>query len=117
MLQRQLPLALDLLSQESGLPHNKGGFMFKLIAMAGLLGLVTIGAAQASQRYYGAFGTGSNSESHFTSGYTRNAIIHNGRLDPGVQLITKPFSYEDLALRVRRLLDGPGPNSNKDASS
>jgi signal transduction histidine kinase/ActR/RegA family two-component response regulator len=41
----------------------------------------------------------------FTSGYTRNAIVHNGRLDPGVQLITKPFTYEDLAERVRRILD------------
>jgi CheY-like chemotaxis protein len=41
----------------------------------------------------------------FTSGYTRNAIIHNGRLDPGVQLITKPFSYAELASRVRRVLD------------
>lgn len=45
----------------------------------------------------------------FTSGYTRNAIVHNGRLDPGVQLITKPFSFEDLAVRVRRLLDAPAP--------
>jgi signal transduction histidine kinase len=43
----------------------------------------------------------------FTSGYTRNAIVHNGRLDPGVQLITKPFTYEGLALRVRRVLDLP----------
>ncbi|WP_426031387.1 ATP-binding protein [Caulobacter sp. DWP3-1-3b2] len=42
----------------------------------------------------------------FTSGYTRNAIVHNGRLDPGVQLITKPFTYEELAERVRRGLDG-----------
>ena len=41
----------------------------------------------------------------FTSGYTRNAIVHNGRLDPGVQLITKPFTYEELAERVRRVLD------------
>jgi len=41
----------------------------------------------------------------FTSGYTRNAIVHNGRLDPGVQLITKPFTYEDLAERLRRILD------------
>lgn len=41
----------------------------------------------------------------FTSGYTRNAIVHNGRLDPGVQLITKPFTYEELAERVRRALD------------
>ena len=44
----------------------------------------------------------------FTSGYTRNAIVHNGRLDPGVQLITKPFTYEELAVRVRRVLDS-GP--------
>lgn len=47
----------------------------------------------------------------FTSGYTRNAIVHNGRLDPGVQLITKPFSYEELAVRVRRVLDS-GPQVN-----
>ncbi len=53
----------------------------------------------------------------FTSGYTRNAIVHNGRLDPGVQLITKPFTYEDLALRVRRLLDASGPRSDGEAKS
>ncbi len=41
----------------------------------------------------------------FTSGYTRNAIVHNGRLDPGVQLITKPFTYDELADHVRRALD------------
>ncbi len=43
----------------------------------------------------------------FTSGYARNAIVHHGRLDPGVELITKPFTYPALATRVRRLLDGP----------
>jgi PAS domain S-box-containing protein len=42
----------------------------------------------------------------FTTGYARNAIVHHGRLDPGVELITKPFSYSDLANRVRDLLDG-----------
>lgn len=41
----------------------------------------------------------------FTTGYTRNAIIHHGRLDPGTHLITKPYSFEDLALQVRLLLD------------
>ena len=41
----------------------------------------------------------------FTSGYTRNAIVHDGRLDPGVQLVTKPFTYEELADHVRRALD------------
>jgi len=42
----------------------------------------------------------------FTTGYTRNAIVHHGRLDPGVHLISKPFSFEELGSRVRLLLDG-----------
>jgi hypothetical protein len=41
----------------------------------------------------------------FTTGYTRNAIVHHGRLDPGVQLIGKPYSFTDLGMRVRTLLD------------
>jgi PAS domain S-box-containing protein len=41
----------------------------------------------------------------FTTGYTRNAIVHNGKLDPGVNLISKPFTYEQLAAKVRALLD------------
>ena len=42
----------------------------------------------------------------FTTGYTRNAIVHHGRLDPGVQLIGKPFSIEELSRKVRGVLDG-----------
>lgn len=41
----------------------------------------------------------------FTTGYSRNAIVHHGRLDSGVQLITKPFTFEQLAARVRDVLD------------
>lgn len=41
----------------------------------------------------------------FTTGYARNAIIHHGRLDKGVNLITKPFSASDLAAKVRDVLD------------
>jgi CheY-like chemotaxis protein len=41
----------------------------------------------------------------FTTGYTRNAIVHNGKLDPGINLISKPFTYEQLAAKVRALLD------------
>jgi len=41
----------------------------------------------------------------FTTGYTRNAVVHKGVLEPGVQLIGKPFTLEDLAARVRALLD------------
>jgi CheY-like chemotaxis protein len=42
----------------------------------------------------------------FTTGYARNAIVHHGRLDPGVQLIVKPFTQSVLAEKVRRVLDG-----------
>jgi hypothetical protein len=34
-----------------------------------------------------------------------DGIIHHGRLDPGVELITKPFSMADLAVRIRDMLD------------
>jgi PAS domain S-box-containing protein len=44
----------------------------------------------------------------FTTGYSRNAIIHHGRLDPGVDLISKPFTFEQLACRVRDVLDRRG---------
>jgi PAS domain S-box-containing protein len=40
----------------------------------------------------------------FTSGYSENAIVHQGRLDEGVQLLSKPFSREDLARKIRSLL-------------
>ena len=41
----------------------------------------------------------------FTTGYTRNAIVHNGMLDAGKHLLSKPFAMEDLAAKVRNLLD------------
>lgn len=41
----------------------------------------------------------------FTTGYARTAIIHHGRLDKGVRLITKPFASVDLAAKVRDVLD------------
>jgi hypothetical protein len=37
----------------------------------------------------------------FTTAYTRNAAAHHGVLDPGAQLIGKPFTVEELATRVR----------------
>jgi PAS domain S-box-containing protein len=41
----------------------------------------------------------------FTSGYARNAIVHQGRLDPGVELLTKPFTRAELVARIRDVLD------------
>jgi CheY-like chemotaxis protein len=41
----------------------------------------------------------------FTTGYARNAIVHDGRLDAGVALITKPFTYSALAAKLSDMLD------------
>jgi CheY-like chemotaxis protein len=41
----------------------------------------------------------------FTTGYTRNAVVHNGVLDAGVDLIGKPYTIEELAAKVRMVLD------------
>jgi len=41
----------------------------------------------------------------YTTGYARNAIVHHGRLDPGLEVIFKPFTYSDLATKIRRVLD------------
>lgn len=43
----------------------------------------------------------------FTTGYARNAIVHQGRLDAGVELVTKPFTRVQLASRIRDVLDVP----------
>jgi signal transduction histidine kinase len=40
----------------------------------------------------------------FTTGYTRNAIVHNGMLDPDVSLLTKPFTLEQLARKIAEVL-------------
>jgi PAS domain S-box-containing protein len=47
----------------------------------------------------------------FTTGYSRNAIVHQGRLDPGVAMIQKPITQEGLAARIRDLLDGQTPRT------
>jgi FixJ family two-component response regulator len=41
----------------------------------------------------------------YMTGYSRNAIVHQGRLDPGVDLIQKPLSEEALAAMVRKVLN------------
>ncbi|HJY42063.1 MAG TPA: response regulator, partial [Steroidobacteraceae bacterium] len=49
----------------------------------------------------------------FTTGYARNAIVHQGRLDQGVELITKPFTRAQLAARIRDVLDVPVVSSRR----
>jgi DNA-binding response OmpR family regulator len=65
-----------------------------------------------STRFTGAFRVGHSVRRRpglkvlFTTGYTRNAIVHHGRLDPGVEMIGKPFSIDELTRKVRAILDG-----------
>jgi two-component system NtrC family sensor kinase len=49
----------------------------------------------------------------FMTGYSRNAIVHHGRLDPRVEMIQKPFSEAALAVRIRDLLDQRSVISNR----
>jgi signal transduction histidine kinase/CheY-like chemotaxis protein len=42
----------------------------------------------------------------FTTGYTRNAIVHNGMLDPDVNLLSKPFTLDQLARKIADVLKG-----------
>lgn len=44
-----------------------------------------------------------------TTTYAGTALIHDGRLDAGVELLSKPFSFEALAVRIRQVLDRDSP--------
>ena len=45
----------------------------------------------------------------YTSGYTDNAIVHHGKLDDGVMLLTKPYRRNQLAEMIRKALGTPPP--------
>lgn len=51
----------------------------------------------------------------FTTGYTRNAVVHNGVLDPDVELIVKPYSIDQLARKVRDVLDSDARRAESSA--
>ncbi|MBV8915586.1 MAG: hypothetical protein JOZ05_21435, partial [Acetobacteraceae bacterium] len=42
----------------------------------------------------------------FITGFPENALLGNGRLEPGVQVLTKPFAMTDLASRIKDVLAG-----------
>jgi len=41
----------------------------------------------------------------FMTGYSRDAVVHQGRLDPGLSLLQKPLTQALLAAKIRELLD------------
>jgi len=46
----------------------------------------------------------------YTTGFTKKAVVRNGVLDPGVALISKPFTIDQLVIKVRLVLNGAGVN-------
>jgi CheY-like chemotaxis protein len=52
----------------------------------------------------------------FMTGYSRNAIVHQGRLDPGVDLIQKPLTGPQLAAMVRTVLDSRALQRDRSSS-
>jgi PAS domain S-box-containing protein len=78
---------------ESGMPID---VLFTDVVMPGLLRSPEL-ARMARERL-------PNLAVLFTSGYTENAIVHGGRLDPGVELLGKPYTRESLARRIRQVL-------------
>ncbi|CAH0233868.1 Blue-light-activated protein [Massilia sp. Bi118] len=78
---------------QSGIPVD---MLFTDVVMPGPVRSIEV-ARQAKQMF-------PSIEVLFTSGYTQNAIVHGGRLDPGVELISKPYRRDELARKIRQLL-------------
>ena len=74
---------VDVLFTDIGLPGGMNGRQL---------------AEEARQRH-------ANLKVLFTTGYARNAIVHDGRLDPGVELLTKPFTQAALGEKLRDIID------------
>jgi CheY-like chemotaxis protein len=91
---------------QSGIPVD---MLFTDVVMPGPVRSVEV-ARQAKQMFPAI-------EVLFTSGYTQNAIVHGGRLDPGVELISKPYRRDELARKIRQLFAARKENAAPSESS
>jgi signal transduction histidine kinase len=87
------PMALQILQQQQG---NIDLLFTDVVLPAGL-----DGASLAAQ----ALALSPQLKVLFTTGYPRNALVRQGRIDSGVELITKPFTDIELGSRIRQVLD------------
>jgi signal transduction histidine kinase/ActR/RegA family two-component response regulator len=85
------PAALRVLEQRGPVE-----LLFTDVVMPGMTGREL--ADEVARRWPGA-------KILYTTGYTRNAIVHGGRLDAGVSLLPKPYTTEELSRKVRAVLD------------
>jgi PAS domain S-box-containing protein len=83
--------ALELLSEQPMI-----SVLFTDVVMPGMSGRALAEAARAKYPDLKVL---------FTTGYTPNAIVHNGTVDAGVELLTKPFTIDQLARKLRNMLD------------
>jgi CheY-like chemotaxis protein len=84
--------ALKLLDQ-----HPEIDLLLTDIVMPGMNGKVLVDHAKQKRP---------NLRVLYMTGYTRNAVVHNGTIDAGVHLIGKPFTIQELGDKVRSILDG-----------
>ena len=82
--------ALKLLEQTSAV-----ALLFTDVVMPGMSGRQLADVARLNQPYLKVL---------YTTGYTQNAIVHNGVLDQDAELISKPFTVDQLARKVRKVL-------------
>ncbi|HEX8901821.1 CHASE3 domain-containing protein [Vitreimonas sp.] len=85
--------ALDILEKNPG-----AALMFTDIVMPGMSGRKL--ADEAKRRW-------PTLKVLYTTGYTQNAIVHNGVVDADARLLLKPYSLSDLARKIRAVLDEP----------
>lgn len=86
------PAALDLLREHSGI-----ALMFTDVVMPEMNGRRLSEQALAERPGLKIL---------YTTGYTRNAVVHHGVVDADAKLLMKPFTIEQLAAKVREVLDG-----------
>jgi CheY-like chemotaxis protein len=87
------PDALKILTEESSV-----AMLFTDIVMPG--------GMNGRQLAHAALQIRSGLKILYTSGYTQNAIVHEGKLDQGVQYLAKPYRRSELAQKLRQVLDG-----------